>query len=80
MQGDVHLLAVCINMLYSFYVDQNISISVSLQTTLPDFKESDFSVVREHDEFVWLHDRYVENEEYGGVIVSNRSFNMYIRT
>lgn len=27
-------------------------------------------MVREHEEFVWLHDRYVENEEYAGIIVS----------
>ncbi len=40
-----------------------------LQTTLPEFSASDFSVVREHEEFIWLHDRYVENEEYAGIIV-----------
>ena len=45
--------------------------SVAFQTTLPVFKEGEFSVVREHEEFVWLHDRYVENEEYAGIIVSN---------
>ena len=26
--------------------------------------------MREHEEFVWLHDRYAENEEYAGIIVS----------
>lgn len=30
-------------------------------------------MVREHEEFVWLHDRYVENEEYAGIIVSIKS-------
>ena len=45
-------------------------ICASFQTTLPNFKEGEFSVVREHEEFVWLHDRYVENEEYAGIIVS----------
>ena len=40
------------------------------QTTLKEFQSSEFSVVREHEEFVWLHDRYVENEEYAGIIVS----------
>lgn len=29
--------------------------------------------MRQHEEFVWLHDRFVENEEYAGIIVS--SFN-----
>ena len=45
-------------------------IPLQLQTTLPTFKEGEFSVVREHEEFVWLHDRYVENEDYAGIIVS----------
>lgn len=39
------------------------------QTTLPDFAKSDFFVVRQHEEFVWLHDRFEENEEYAGYIV-----------
>ena len=37
------------------------------------FKQPDFTVVREHEEFVWLHDRFVENEEYAGIIVSQLS-------
>lgn len=40
------------------------------QTTLPQFKKPEMSVVRQHEEFIWLHDRYVENEEYAGIIVS----------
>lgn len=46
----------------------------NFQTTQSRFKESDFSVVRQHEEFVWLHDRFVENEEYAGVIVSYKVF------
>ncbi|XP_048586487.1 sorting nexin-6 isoform X2 [Nematostella vectensis] len=46
-----------------------VKFTVHTKTTLPDFKESDFSVVREHEEFVWLHDRCVENEEYAGIII-----------
>ena len=41
-----------------------------IQTTLPDFRQPEFSVVRQHEEFVWLHDRYEEDEEYAGIIVS----------
>lgn len=26
--------------------------------------------MREHEEFIWLHDRYVENEDYAGIVVS----------
>ena len=39
------------------------------QTTLPDFQKPEFSVVRQHEEFIWLHDRFEENEEYAGYIV-----------
>lgn len=46
-----------------------VKFTVHTKTTLPDFKSSDFSVVREHEEFVWLHDRYAENEEYAGIII-----------
>ncbi len=40
------------------------------QTKLPTFQESEFNVSRQHEEFIWLHDRYNENEEYAGLIVS----------
>ena len=40
------------------------------QTTLKVFKKTEFTCVREHEEFVWLHDRFVDNEEYAGIIVS----------
>jgi len=42
-----------------------------LQTTLKAFKKADFTTVRDHEEFVWLHDRFVENEDYAGLIVSS---------
>jgi len=41
-----------------------------IQTTLPDFQRSEFSVVRQHEEFIWLHDQFEENEDYAGFIVS----------
>jgi len=41
------------------------------QTTLPEFSKPEFSVVRQHEEFVWLHDRFEENEEYAGIVVSS---------
>ncbi|XP_021781220.1 sorting nexin-32 isoform X4 [Papio anubis] len=31
--------------------------------------KTEFSVVRQHEEFIWLHDAYVENEEYAGLII-----------
>lgn len=49
---------------------EKVKFSVHTKTTLPEFQKSQFSVVRQHEEFVWLHDRYEENEEYAGYIVS----------
>ncbi|XP_065832690.1 sorting nexin-6-like isoform X2 [Oscarella lobularis] len=46
-----------------------VKFTVHTKTSLPDFKKSEFSVVRLHEEFVWLHDRYFENEEYAGVLI-----------
>lgn len=47
-----------------------VKFTVHTKTTLPGFSKPDFSVVREHEEFVWLHDRFVENPDYAGYIVS----------
>ncbi|KFW88312.1 Sorting nexin-6, partial [Manacus vitellinus] len=38
-------------------------------SSLPNFKQNEFSVVRQHEEFIWLHDSFVENEDYAGYIV-----------
>lgn len=48
---------------------EKVKFTVHTKTTLTAFKKTDFSSVREHDEFVWLHDRFVENEEYAGIII-----------
>ncbi|XP_016839864.1 sorting nexin-6 isoform X1 [Nasonia vitripennis] len=46
-----------------------VKFTVHTKTTLPDFQKSEFFVVRQHEEFVWLHDRFEENEEYAGYII-----------
>ncbi|KAF6215497.1 hypothetical protein GE061_010251 [Apolygus lucorum] len=46
-----------------------VKFTVHTKTTLPDFQKSDFTVVRQHEEFVWLHDRFEENEEYSGYVI-----------
>lgn len=51
-----------------------------LQTTLTAFKKSDFSSVREHEEFVWLHDRFVENEDYAGILVCAINLHTNLKT
>jgi sorting nexin-5/6/32 len=48
---------------------ERVKFTVHTKTTLKSFKKSDFSVVREHEEFVWLHDQFVENEEFAGYII-----------
>jgi len=46
-----------------------VKFTVKTKTTITTFKETEFSVIREHEEFVWLHDRFVENEEFAGYII-----------
>lgn len=48
-----------------------VKFTVHTKTTLPEFQKEEFLVVRQHEEFVWLHDRFEENEEYAGYIVRN---------
>lgn len=47
-----------------------VKFTVHTRTTFPTYAKKDFFVVRQHEEFIWLHDRYEENEEYAGYIVS----------
>lgn len=51
-----------------------VKFTVHTRTTFPTYAKKDFFVVRQHEEFIWLHDRYEENEEYAGYIVSAKSF------
>lgn len=46
-----------------------VKFTVKTKTAMKTFKETEFSVIREHEEFVWLHDRFVENDEFAGYIV-----------
>ncbi|XP_004533374.1 sorting nexin-6 isoform X2 [Ceratitis capitata] len=46
-----------------------VKFTVHTRTTLPGFAKQDNNVVRQHEEFVWLHDRFEENEEYAGYII-----------
>lgn len=50
-----------------------VKFTVHTVTTLPGFAKNDFCVVRQHEEFVWLHDRIEENDDYGGYIVRYRT-------
>nr|CDP98242.1 BMA-SNX-6 [Brugia malayi] len=43
--------------------------TVHTRTTLLDFSKNEVSVVREHEEFIWLHTCLEENEAYAGFII-----------
>ncbi|KAF5308646.1 hypothetical protein FQR65_LT06107 [Abscondita terminalis] len=46
-----------------------VKFTVHTRTTLPTFNKSECLVVRQHEEFIWLHDRYEENPIYAGYII-----------
>ncbi|XP_043538509.1 sorting nexin-32-like [Chiloscyllium plagiosum] len=46
-----------------------VKFTVHTKTNLAHFKQPEFSVVRQHEEFIWLHDAYLENEDYAGIII-----------
>lgn len=75
--GKTHSETVDLNADNSLLVDisdalsekDKVKFTVHTKTSLPEFKEPDFNVVRQHEEFVWLHDRYEESEDYAGVVI-----------
>ncbi|XP_072533510.1 sorting nexin-5 [Salminus brasiliensis] len=46
-----------------------VKFTVHTKTTLNSFQKPDFSVPRQHEDFIWLHDTLVETEEYAGLII-----------
>ncbi|XP_052869443.1 sorting nexin-6 isoform X1 [Anopheles cruzii] len=48
---------------------ERVKFTVHTRTNLAGFDKTDFLVVRQHEEFVWLHERFEENEEYAGYII-----------
>ncbi|KAF6768930.1 hypothetical protein AHF37_10695, partial [Paragonimus kellicotti] len=43
--------------------------TIHTKTTLPEFKHTECTVKRMHEEFVWLHNYLVEHDQYAGYIV-----------
>lgn len=43
--------------------------TVHTRTTLPHFVKPVLSVVRQHEEFIWLHDCIEDNDQYAGYII-----------
>ncbi|XP_022921044.1 sorting nexin-6 isoform X2 [Onthophagus taurus] len=46
-----------------------VKFTVHTRTTLKTFQKPEFLVVRQHEDFIWLHDRYEENRSYAGYII-----------
>lgn len=46
-----------------------VKFTVHTKTTLSDFQKPEFSVLRQHEEFIWLHDALEESEDYAGMII-----------
>ncbi|XP_037760047.1 sorting nexin-32 isoform X2 [Chelonia mydas] len=46
-----------------------VKFTVQTKSSLPDFNRPALSVVRQHEDFVWLHDTFSENDEYAGIII-----------
>lgn len=46
-----------------------VKFTVHTKTTLNTFQSPEFSVTRQHEDFIWLHDVLTETEEYAGIII-----------
>lgn len=43
--------------------------TVHTKTTLAVFQQRDFSVIRQHEEFIWLHDSFIDNDDYSAFLI-----------
>ncbi|CAD5119720.1 DgyrCDS8315 [Dimorphilus gyrociliatus] len=46
-----------------------VKFTVHTKTSLQEFQKPEVSVVRQHEEFIWLHDMFESAEEYAGIII-----------
>ncbi len=46
-----------------------VKFTVHTRTQLPQFSRNEMSVIRLHEEFLWLHETFCENREYEGYII-----------
>ena len=53
----------------AFSTKNMVRFKVHTKTTMKAFKEAEFSVIREHEEFLWLHDLLLKNEDLAGFII-----------
>ena len=48
---------------------EKVKFTCHTKTEMKEFDGKEFSVIRDHEEFMWLHDRFVENEDYAGIVI-----------
>ncbi|XP_063683546.1 sorting nexin-6-like isoform X2 [Bolinopsis microptera] len=48
---------------------ETVKFTIQTKTALPSFSQHQMSVIRCHEEFIWLHDMLSENPEYAGYII-----------
>ncbi|XP_066552732.1 sorting nexin-5 [Amia ocellicauda] len=48
---------------------EKVKFTVHTKTTLGTFQKPEFSVPRQYEDFIWLHDTLVETEDYAGLII-----------
>lgn len=46
-----------------------VKFTVHTKTTLPAFQSPEFSVLRQHEDFIWLHETLIESEDYAGIMI-----------
>ena len=46
-----------------------VKFTVHTKTSMSAFAKGEFSVIRLHGEFLWLHDTFTENPDYAGYII-----------
>ena len=46
-----------------------VKFTVHTRTSMPRFEKTEFSVIRLHEEFIWLHDTFADNPDYAGYII-----------
>uniref|UniRef100_A0A8C6AP51 PX domain-containing protein n=2 Tax=Monodon monoceros TaxID=40151 RepID=A0A8C6AP51_MONMO len=54
---------------YALSERDKVKFTVHTKTTLPTFQSPEFSVTRQHEDFVWLHDTLIETTDYAGLII-----------
>uniref|UniRef100_I3JUP8 Sorting nexin 5 n=1 Tax=Oreochromis niloticus TaxID=8128 RepID=I3JUP8_ORENI len=62
-------MCLCFLVCYFSSVADKVKFTVHTKTTLSSFQKPDFSVPRQHEDFIWLHDTLVETEDYAGLII-----------